>query len=818
MPTSSDSSEGARRPSPTSVCSAAKHSSGDQEPILAKVEDGRRWWRFRMRTYDDNGQQDWWFAGTAIPLLAATLGPLANVLSIAALVSSWRECLVDPTVNDPARGYDPSVNPALCPYDGVSTLLPDLGGQPFDDPRWCYWLNVVSLILGFVGNLFLLLNFTNRIRYIVALPMTIGLWYLATCILIVITSCMNSYVAPIRPYQTYTQGFWYGVIASVLYLVCSMLLMVNMLGYFLGHYPQQFALTDHQRTLILQTMLFFIWLAGGGAVFSRVEQLHGATPWSFTDGLYFCDVTILTVGFGDLYPTNPIGRGLVFPYSVGGIIMLGLMISSLTKFAKELGSDNVVKKHIEKSRTRTIGRTVTSSMELRRRVEEHRPLEGAQPTISGPFDGVVSTTTVTIEEPAQGQWLRRAPTNAMASIRRVGSFAVSQASRGPRIARPKVILLREEKDRFDAMRRIQRGTAKFKRWYALTLSVIAFGVLWCVGAVVFWRAEQRSQQMTYFEALYFCYVSLLTIGYGDLAPKSNAGRPFFVVWSLIAVPTMTILISDMGDTVISNFKQGTFKLADFTVLPKAGIWREGLEKVPWLLSWLQKKSQARAAQKRLEEGFPVGPEEEDDMPIRSPTIEALADEVSDTKQNVQDLARKLALSIRRTANDLKRERPKRYSYAEWVEFTRLIRFTSKNLGEKIVDDDEEGLIEWDWIGENSPMMATQSESEFVLDRLCESMARYIRWQEMVDKTVDEGKAAHLELDEKKGADLKMASEKEVQLTSALVRDEARLLEELEALQKQNEELRAQLEAQHSAQPSQQRDTGSRAMTKTPPDD
>ena len=34
--------------------------------------------------------RDWWFASTAIPLLAATIGPLANVLSIAALVSKWR--------------------------------------------------------------------------------------------------------------------------------------------------------------------------------------------------------------------------------------------------------------------------------------------------------------------------------------------------------------------------------------------------------------------------------------------------------------------------------------------------------------------------------------------------------------------------------------------------------------------------------------------------------------------------------------------------------------------------------------------------------
>jgi potassium channel subfamily K, other eukaryote len=64
--------------------------------------------------------------------------------------------------------------------------------------------------------------------------------------------------------------------------------MVNMVGYFLGHYPQRFELNDHQRTLILQTMLFFIWLAMGAAVFSRVENMKssGDQPtWAFVDGV-----------------------------------------------------------------------------------------------------------------------------------------------------------------------------------------------------------------------------------------------------------------------------------------------------------------------------------------------------------------------------------------------------------------------------------------------------------------------------------------------------------------------------------------------------
>ena len=100
---------------------------------------------------------------------------------------------------------------------------------------------------------------------------------------------MNKYVPPTRPEETYTQGFWYAVIAAVLYLLAVIFLMINMLGYFLGHYPQHFNLTESQRTLILQTMMFFIWLAGGAGIFAQVESqygqvnAYGKTGWSFSD-------------------------------------------------------------------------------------------------------------------------------------------------------------------------------------------------------------------------------------------------------------------------------------------------------------------------------------------------------------------------------------------------------------------------------------------------------------------------------------------------------------------------------------------------------
>lgn len=106
--------------------------------VLQRTLTGKRWWKFTLRPWDDDEYQDWWFAGTAIPLLAATIGPLANVFSIAALVTYWRMCLVP--------GVDLG-DAAQCTYNGnITELVLPLYGQPYEDPHWCIHLNIVSLV------------------------------------------------------------------------------------------------------------------------------------------------------------------------------------------------------------------------------------------------------------------------------------------------------------------------------------------------------------------------------------------------------------------------------------------------------------------------------------------------------------------------------------------------------------------------------------------------------------------------------------------------------------------------------------------------
>jgi potassium channel subfamily K len=519
-----------------------------------------------------------------------------------------------------------------------------------------------------------------------------------------------------------------------------MLLMINMLGYFLGHYPESFALSDSQRTLILQSMAFFVWLAGGAAVFRKIEKEAGTEGWGFSDALYFCDVTILTVGFGDLVPTTDVGRGIVFPYSVGGIITLALIVSSLYKAVREIGETKIVQKHVDRMRTKALERTVTNSFDFRQR-EHHahhllRKRTLGFPRISTPADPRPLHTVM-------GTSISRATSRSV----------VPDALRMNR--KPKLLLLKEEKDRFDAMRQIQADSKNFKRWFALFWSVATFSVLWCIGAVVFWQAEKDTQDMSYFQALYFCYISLLTIGYGDLAPKSNAGRCFFVIWSLIAVPTMTILVSDLGDTVVAKFKKRSDQLADFTVLPKSGIWRAFVEKHPWLLIWLQHRIASHESKQRLRKGFdvvdpriattpdrdPEDPEDPDLELTEHPTIPTLAAEAeadTSTVPTSASLSRRLALSIKKVSGDFRLPRPKRYTYEEWVEFTRLIRLTTperlnKDLGTTLTStgtENEEGLVNWDWIGNDSPMMSGVTESEWLLERLCESLIRLEKRKEV----------------------------------------------------------------------------------------
>jgi hypothetical protein len=59
-----------------------------------------------------------------------------------------------------------------------------------------------------------------------------------------------------------------------------------------------------------------LWLIAGTFIY------HWLEGWSYLDALYFCVVSLATVGYGDLTPTTPLARGFTIVYLLNGIAIL----------------------------------------------------------------------------------------------------------------------------------------------------------------------------------------------------------------------------------------------------------------------------------------------------------------------------------------------------------------------------------------------------------------------------------------------------------------------------------------------------------------
>ncbi|KAK5111913.1 hypothetical protein LTR62_004645 [Meristemomyces frigidus] len=447
---------------------------------------------------EENAEQEeyrepsrWWFASTASPLLAGTFGPIASGFNICALAINWR-------VYIPPGGTEEH-------------------GVKLPDPSWVIAINAVSLLAALIANASLLLNMARRLKFTIAQPITIAGFALAGILLIADMAAMvasptyhlTGIAAPSESHAL-TEAFYYAIFASALYLILSMLMCVTVYGATKGYYENSFRLTNSQRTLMLQTMMFIAYLLLGALVFSKIEN------WNYLTAVYWADVTLLTVGLGDYSPATNVGRGLLFPFAIGGILMVGLVIGSIRSLVLERGKEKLGARITEKHRSAAI-----------HNVDERRQ------TI------------------------------------RISWFAAADFSTDPGLSPAQ---RREEE--FNVMRKVQAVAERERRWFSLFISSTFVLLLWFVGALVFKTAE-KNQQWTYFNALYFSYTSLLTIGYGDLRPDSNAGRAFFVLWSLLAVPSLTILISNMGDTIVKSFSDITIWIGSITVLPGEQGFRAG---------------------------------------------------------------------------------------------------------------------------------------------------------------------------------------------------------------------------------------------------
>ena len=83
------------------------------------------------------------------------------------------------------------------------------------------------------------------------------------------------------------------------------------------------------------------------------------------------------------------------------------------------------------------------------------------------------------------------------------------------------------------------------------LPVVA-GALVLAGTLFYWRFED----WTIIESLYFCVVTLTTVGYGDLSPTTDATRIFTIVYILTGFGVLVALLTSVAQQYLIQKAEG----------------------------------------------------------------------------------------------------------------------------------------------------------------------------------------------------------------------------------------------------------------------
>ncbi|KAI5461938.1 hypothetical protein BGZ63DRAFT_354217 [Mariannaea sp. PMI_226] len=650
---------------------------GQEVPVTEASSSREKLW---PNEYAHLEPSRWWFLSAAFPMIAGTLGPVASAFSICTLAEPWRQHLVP--------GGDAQKAPFIA------------------NPLWLTILNAVQLVIAVVSNVVLLLNMGRRLRYNIAQPITIGGWYIsAICRISLSATAAGPLLEDLSFPQNellWSQSFYYSIWAAILYALDASFLAVTFWGASSGHYEKNMILSSTHRTLMLQTILFHSYLLIGARIFSQLEN------WNFLDAIYWADVTFFTIGFGDYAPETTLGRALLIPYAIFGIISLGLVITSIGSLISERAGRRFQARIEEKTRRRTI-RTMT------RRGDDD---------VLRPIHASYSTPQI-----------------------QPGKLPTTEFER--------------RRAEFSLMRKIQDRASSRRRWVAMVISAICWLILWVGGAAVFERSEKGYQNWSFFEAFYFCFEAWTTIGYGDLTPVSNAGKSFFVFWSILALPTMTALISHASVTVVQLIKNATILLGNITILPGDEGFSHNLKHI------VSKLTFGKAFRSYLESAIP-GPSKNINQHIAGIETESCGQALQDndggcpsTHIDVQNVSRScrqhciyhpsrlslprlrspgkvfptttefqfiLISEIQLIATNLKKSQSHRYTFEQWAWYLSLIgedehnarthcQAEPRDTSQHRNDQDVGGDLMWSWVGHHSPLMGVQEEGEWILERL-----------------------------------------------------------------------------------------------------
>lgn len=140
-------------------------------------------------------------------------------------------------------------------------------------------MNATSIAIAISANVALLAHTTNLLRFNIAAPVIIVGWYVSGLLDIALVSAAPQHLPlPDIAAATWSQAYWYAMFSGVLYVLLSTMLVITAHGVWVQRHSRSFKLTTAQRTLMIHTILFLVYVLGSGAVYTRIEGWRMCMP------------------------------------------------------------------------------------------------------------------------------------------------------------------------------------------------------------------------------------------------------------------------------------------------------------------------------------------------------------------------------------------------------------------------------------------------------------------------------------------------------------------------------------------------------------
>ncbi|EHB13434.1 Potassium channel subfamily K member 18 [Heterocephalus glaber] len=268
-----------------------------------------------------------------------------------------------------------------------------------------------------------------------------------------------------------------------------------------------------------------------------------AEDWNFLGALFFCCTVLSTVGYGHMFPVTRLGRYLCMLYALFGIPLMFLVLTDIGDILASVLSKSY-------NGLRTVPFFHCSpfkwcSLLHRRRKSDSHPVDEAIPQIIV-NDGELPGPNSGKRPPAPGsnaELFERFVTRQQENLLQLPPRTMEKSSSCPelRLGRLSCSIISNLDEVGQEVERLDIPLP--------VIALVIFAYISCAAAILpCWETE-----MNFEEAFYFCFVTLTTIGFGDIKLNHPHFFLFFSIYIIIGMEIVCIAFKLMQNRIIEIY-------------------------------------------------------------------------------------------------------------------------------------------------------------------------------------------------------------------------------------------------------------------------